>query len=158
MRELKQLKLIEENRGKSRRIETNWSNTSFGRQYICSRNRFPSNQPECKPSSKVIMSKIVPMDLINFMRGKVCMHSDFYFQKRNGTIFTGRRCESRNLQTNPYSENELANQAKFRAARSAMASLTEEQKAAYKTAFRKQNKYPTLQGYIFAQEYKNLTI
>lgn len=103
------------------------------------------------------MSKIVPMDLINVMQGKVCEHSDFYFQKRNGQIYTGRICEPRNLQTNPYSADELARQEKFRSTRAAMANLTDEQKAAYKTAFQKQNKYQTLQGYIFAQEYKNLT-
>ena len=34
-----------------------------------------------------------------------------------------------------------------------MAALTEEQKADYETAFRKQKKYRSLRGYIFAQLY-----
>jgi hypothetical protein len=37
-----------------------------------------------------------------------------------------------------------------------MAALTEEQKNDYKEAFKKQKKYRSLRGYIFAQEYKKL--
>jgi hypothetical protein len=37
-----------------------------------------------------------------------------------------------------------------------MAALTEEQREAYKEAFKKQKKYRSLRGYIFAQEYKKL--
>lgn len=100
------------------------------------------------------MSKIVPMDLVKEMRGKVCTHSDFYFQKRNGLIFTGRKCEPRDLNIRPYTEKEKANQAKFRSTRFAMENLTDEQKTTYQNEFLKQSKYATLQGYIFAQEYR----
>jgi hypothetical protein len=38
-----------------------------------------------------------------------------------------------------------------------MAALTEEEKSAYATAFKKNSKgYKTLRGYIFAQEYAKL--
>lgn len=44
---------------------------------------------------------------------------------------------------------------KFGTTIAAMAALTEEQKAEYETAFRKQKKYKTLRGYIFAQLYNS---
>jgi hypothetical protein len=39
----------------------------------------------------------------------------------------------------------------------AIAALTAEEKAAYEAAFKKQNTYITLRGYIFAQEYAKLS-
>ena len=39
------------------------------------------------------MSKIIPMDLIKSMSGKVCSHSDMYFAKRGKTLYTGERSE-----------------------------------------------------------------
>lgn len=102
------------------------------------------------------MSKIIPMDLVKFMRGKLCGHSDIYFQKRGRHICTGKLCEKRDLSANPYSPDELNRQSKFRSAVSAVKSLTAEQKAAYAAEFQKQTKYATLRGYMMAQEYAKL--
>ncbi len=99
------------------------------------------------------MAKFKPIDLIKSLSGKICSHSDTYFQKRGKTLCTGRICNPR---TKPYTEAELARQAKFRQAIQAVAALTEEQKAAYKTAFDNQTKYTTLRGYMFAKEYEKL--
>ena len=51
----------------------------------------------------------------------------------------------------------LAKQAKFTAVAAAVTTAmnTPATLAEYKAAFEKQNKYPTLRGYIFAQEYAN---
>ena len=54
------------------------------------------------------MSKIIPMDLIKSMSGKVCSHSDMYFAKRGKTLYTGKRCNPRDLDKDPYTEKELA--------------------------------------------------
>ncbi len=102
------------------------------------------------------MSKIIPMDLVKFMRGKLCGHSDIYFQKRGRHICTGKLCEKRDLSAKPYSSDELSRQNKFRSAVSAVKSLTAEQKAAYAAEFQKQTKYATLRGYMMAQEYAKL--
>ena len=51
-------------------------------------------------------------------------------------------------------EKQIAVRQKFADTYTAMAELTEEQKNAYKEAFRKQKKYRSLRGYIFAQLYK----
>lgn len=50
----------------------------------------------------------------------------------------------------------MAVRQKFADTIEAMANLTEEQKDAYKEAFRKQKKYRSLRGYIFAMEYNKL--
>ena len=103
------------------------------------------------------MAKIIPMDLIGSMSGKVCEHSDIYFAKRGKTLYTGKRCNPRDLDKNPYSEAELARQEKFAQVREAMAALTPEQMAEYQAAFEKYpGKYSTLNGYIFAKEYEKL--
>ena len=100
------------------------------------------------------MAKIIPMDLIGSMSGKVCGHSDISFARKGKTQYTMKRCNPR---TTPYSEAELARQEKFAQARAAMAALTEEQKAEYAAAFKKYpGKYATLNGYIFAKEYEKL--
>ena len=104
------------------------------------------------------MAKFKPIDLIKSLSGKICSHSDTYFQKRGKTLCTGRICNPR---TKPFSAEELARQAKFAQARAAVLALTDEQIAAYETTFKAQlkspnPKYQTLQGFIFAQEYKKL--
>ena len=99
------------------------------------------------------MAKYKPVELIKELRGKLCSHSDIYFQKRGRTLCTGKICNPR---TKPFTQDELARQDKFKRARAAVAALTQEQIAAYKTAFKAQSKYATLQGYIFAQEYSKL--
>ena len=99
------------------------------------------------------MAKIKPMELLSRLSGKVCGHSNTYFAERNGTQYTGTIC-------NPYkgeaTEKQLAVRENFTAAIEAMKNLTPEQTEAYKEAFKKQKKYRTLRGYIFAQEYKKI--
>jgi hypothetical protein len=99
------------------------------------------------------MSKIKPMELISSMSGKLCGHSNKYFAVRNGTQYTGTIC---NPYTGDPTEKQLAVRAKFAQTHTNMAALTEEQKADYLKAFRKQDKYKTLRGYIFAQEYNKI--
>ena len=99
------------------------------------------------------MAKFKPIDLIKSLSGKICSHSDTYFQKRARTLCTGKICNPR---TKPFSAEELARQEKFTQARAAVNALTEEQKKAYETDFLNQKKYVSLQGYMFAQEYAKL--
>ena len=101
------------------------------------------------------MSKIKPMELLSRLRGKVCGHSNVYFAERNGTQYTGTIC-------NPYkgepTEKQLQIRTRFAATIEAINALTEEQTAAYKEAFKKQKKYRTLRGYIFAMENKKINL
>ena len=100
------------------------------------------------------MAKIIPMDLIGSMSGKICGHSDISFAKKGKTQYTMKRC---NPHTTPYTEAELARQEKFAQVRAAMKALSEEQKAEYAAQFKKSpGKYTTLNGYIFAKEYEKL--
>ena len=102
------------------------------------------------------MAKYKPIDMVKHYRGKICMHSDTYFQKRGHTLCTGKICHPRDLAKKPYSAAELARMNKFTQARAAVKALTSEQIAAYQTAFENQTKYSYLQGYMFAQEYAKL--
>lgn len=97
------------------------------------------------------MSLVKPMELIASLSGKVCGHSNKYFAVRNGTQYTGTIC---NPYTGEPTEKQIAVREKFKQTYTAMANLTEEQKAEYETAFRRQKKYRSLRGYIFAQLYK----
>ena len=100
------------------------------------------------------MAKIIPMDLIGSMSGKVCGHSDISFAKKGKTQYTMKRCNPR---TTPYTEAELARQEKFAQVRANIKALSEEQKAEYAAQFKKYpSKYSTLNGYIFAKEYEKL--
>ena len=96
------------------------------------------------------------MILIESMRGKVCTHSDTYFALRNGVQYTGTRCNQR---TTPFSEAELKNQTQFKSAHTAaVARLADaSQHATDLAAFKKQQKYKTLLGYLIAEEYKKIT-
>ena len=91
--------------------------------------------------------------MVKEYHGKICEHSDVYFAKKGRTLYTGKICNPR---TKPFSAEELARQAKFTQARAAVKALTQEQIADYETAFQKQTKYVSLQGYMFAQEYEKL--
>ena len=102
------------------------------------------------------MAKYKPIDMVKEYRGKICEHSDTYFQKRGKTLCTGRICEPRDLAKKPYSAEELAVRQKFTQARAAVKALTTEQKTAYAEAFANQKKYSSLQGYMFAMEYAKL--
>ena len=99
------------------------------------------------------MAKYEPIEMVKSYSGKICEHSDVYFAKKGNTLYTGKICHPR---TKPFSEQELARQEKFRQARAAVKSLTEEQKASYAEAFANQKKYSSLQGYMFAMEYAKL--
>lgn len=98
------------------------------------------------------MAKYVPMDLLSSLHGKVCGHSDVYFAERNGTLYTGKICNPRN---GAFTENEIAAQEKFKnthkATLTALANPTEAAK--YEAAFKKQNRYKTLRGYVFGVLY-----
>ena len=100
------------------------------------------------------MARYETNDLLKSLHGKVCQHSDTYFAERYGTKYTGKMCKPR---TSPPSEADTAPRTKFAQVQAAMAALTEEEKSAYATAFKKNSKgYKTLRGYIFAMEYKKL--
>ena len=99
------------------------------------------------------MARFVPMDLLKTLKGKVCSHSDTYFANRFGTKYTGKIC---NPYTGEPSANQTAVRTKFAQARAAVKALTSEQKAAYAEAFKTQEKYKSLQGYMFAMEYAKL--
>ena len=100
------------------------------------------------------MAKIIPMDLLSSLSGKVCGHSDISFAKKGKTQYTMKRCNPR---TTPYTEAELARQEKFAQVRANIKALSEEQKAEYAAQFKKYpGKYITLNGYIFAKEYEKI--
>ena len=96
------------------------------------------------------MAKIKPMELISKMSGKLCNHSDIYFAERNGTQYTGKIC---NPYTGEPTEKQLAIRNKFAETIETIQALSEEQRAEYEAAFKRQKKYKTLRGYIFAQLY-----
>ena len=91
--------------------------------------------------------------MVKEYHGKICMHSDVYFAKRNGTLYTGKIC---NPYTGEPSAAQTAQRTKFASARAAVKALTSEQVNAYKVSFKSQRKYKSLQGYIFAMEYAKL--
>ena len=91
--------------------------------------------------------------MVKEYHGKICMHSDVYFAKRNGTLYTGKIC---NPYTGEPSAAQTAQRTKFASARAAVKALSSEQVNAYKVSFKSQRKYKSLQGYIFAMEYAKL--
>ena len=101
------------------------------------------------------MSKINLEAPFTAFRGKICKHSKIIFAQRGDTQYTSQICNPR---TKAYNAEELARQAKFKTAltnaNTALADST--QKAAYETAFKAQNKYKTLRGYVIAKEYEKL--
>jgi hypothetical protein len=99
------------------------------------------------------MAKYVPIEMVKSYSGKICEHSDVYFAKKGGTLYTGKICNPR---TKPFSEQELARQEKFRQTAAAVKALTGEQVTAYETAFKNQKKYGSLRGYMFAKEYEKI--
>ena len=101
------------------------------------------------------MSQIKPNALIESMSGKICGHSDMYFFRKNGKVFSGKIC---NPSTKEPTATQLAAQAKFKTARTnAKAALADAtQRAAYEESFKNQKKYYSLYGYVFAQEYAKL--
>ncbi len=53
--------------------------------------------------------------MVKHYRGKICTHSDTYFQKRKRTLCTGKICNPCDLNFKPYSDNEIAVHNKFAA-------------------------------------------
>lgn len=106
------------------------------------------------------MAKYIPIELIRAYSGKVCMHSDTYFQRRGkdkSILCTGKICNPRDLTRDPYSANEIAAHNKFAQAAAAVKALTTEQRNAYKEAWKAQDEVKFLSAYIFKQEYAKLT-
>ena len=102
------------------------------------------------------MAKYKPIDMVKEYHGKICQHSDTYFQKRGKTLCTGRICNPRDFEKNPPKEAELETRTKFQQALAAVKALTTEAKAAYAQSFANQKKYTSLRGYMFAMEYEKL--
>ena len=99
------------------------------------------------------MARFKPMELIDEMHGKFSGKSEYYAAEKYGTQYTGKIGEI----TVPPTELQLTTREIFAQARQAVVTLSEEEKAAYAAAFKKNpGKYKCLQGYIFAQEYKKL--
>ena len=95
------------------------------------------------------------MGLVESMSGKICGHSDMYFFRKNGKVFSGKRCYP---STKDPSEAQLAVQSKFKTAHANAKSALEdpEQRATYEAAFKAQKKDYSLYGYVFSQEYAKL--
>ena len=104
------------------------------------------------------MAKIIPMDLIGSMSGKICGHSDISFARRGETQYTMKRCNERDLKTNPYTPEELAHQAKFKAVAASTAARVKAADPADVTAFQAQKKYKSFRSYIWAQEWASYTV
>lgn len=87
------------------------------------------------------MSKYIPNEMVKEYHGKLCMHSDVYFAKRNDTLYTGKIC-------NPYNGEptaaQTAQRAKFTTARAnAATALADPEKAILRGAdFYRAKGYP----------------
>ena len=103
------------------------------------------------------MAKITPMDLVKSMSGKICEHSDISFAKRGGTQYTMKRCNNRDLKTNPYTPEELAHQAKFKAVAASTAARVKTAAPEDMDAFKAQKKYKSFRSYIWALEWAAYT-
>ena len=104
---------------------------------------------------KNYMAQIKPMGLVESMSGKICGHSDMYFFRKNGKVFSGKMCYP---STKEPSEAQLQVQNQFKTAHeNAKTALQDlEQRATYEAEFKAQKKYYSLYGYVFAQEYAKL--
>lgn len=99
------------------------------------------------------MAKFKPMELIDTMHGKFSSKSKYYAAEKYGTQYTGMVGEI----SVPPTENQTNARQRFATAHTNANALSEEQKATYAAAFKRNpEKYRSLQGYIFAQEYKKL--
>ena len=99
------------------------------------------------------MAKFKPMELIDKMSGKFSGDSEYYAAEKYGTQYTGKIGEIKV----PPTQNQLDAQEKFATARAAVLALSQEDKAAYAAAFKRNpGKYKSLQGYMIAKEYEKL--
>ena len=87
------------------------------------------------------------------------------FAKTDQIHFRNRKADNATISVrmkHPYdggsSASQLAQRAKFRQAQTATATAlaTPETRATYEASYKKQHKYITLRGYVFAEEYKKL--
>ena len=46
-----------------------------------------------RSKNTLTMARYKPIDMVDHYRGKICSHSDTYFQKRGKTLCTGRICK-----------------------------------------------------------------
>ena len=99
------------------------------------------------------MAKFTPMDLVKSLSGKLCGHSDVSFAKKGDTLYTMKRCNQRDLKTNPYTAAELAQQVKFKAVSASTAARVKAASSADLDAFKAQKKYKNFRSYIWAQEW-----
>ena len=60
------------------------------------------------------MSQVKPMALVESMSGKICGHSDMYFFRKNGKVFSGKIC---NPSTKEPTAAQQAQRTKFATAR-----------------------------------------
>lgn len=88
-------------------------------------------------------------------KGKICKHTNIIYKQLRDTQFTSQICNPR---TKPYSEEELARQAKFKTAAAAAKAVMADpaQRATAEADFAKQDKYQTLYGFLLAREYAKL--
>lgn len=101
------------------------------------------------------MSKISLEVPFTAFKGKICKHTNIIYKQLRDTQFTSQICHPR---TKPYSEEELARQAKFKtAAATAKAIMADPaQRATAEADFNAQTKYKTLYGFLLAREYAKL--
>ena len=99
------------------------------------------------------MARFKPMELMSEVHGKFSGDSEYYAAEKYGTQYTGKIGEI----TVPPTQNQLDAQQRFATARQNVVALSEEDKAAYAAAFKKNpGKYKTLLGYMIAKEYAKL--
>ena len=99
------------------------------------------------------MAIFKPMELMSEVHGKFSGDSEYYAAEKYGTQYTGKIGEI----TVPPTQNQLDAQQRFATARQNVAALSESEKSAYATAFKKNpGKYKSLQGYMIAKEYEKL--
>ena len=101
------------------------------------------------------MSKISLEVPFTAFKGKICKHTNIIYKQLRDTQFTSQICHPR---TKPYSEEELARQAKFKTAAAAAKAIMADpaQRATAEADFAKQDKYQTLYGFLLAREYAKL--
>lgn len=101
------------------------------------------------------MSKISLEVPFTAFKGKICKHTNIIYKQLRDTQFTSQICHPR---TKPYSEEELARQAKFKTAAAAAKAIMADptQRATAEADFNAQTKYKTLYGFLLAREYAKL--
>ena len=101
--------------------------------------------------------KVIPIEIISGLRGKVCNHSDMYVRqnRRNKAMYTGKLC---NPYDGPIGDKQRSLIEKFKAVRLAVDAVMAdaEKLQEYTEQFKAQKKYSTLRGFIFAKEYEKL--